>query len=75
MAELEGGRHGLAFASGSATTAVIAELAAPGETILCSDDVYGGTYRYFERVAQGHGISATLRRPGGGPGGRPVPPA
>ena len=59
VAELEGGRHGLAFASGSATTAVIAELAAPGDTILCSDDVYGGTYRYFERVAQSHGISAT----------------
>ncbi|HVQ23084.1 MAG TPA: aminotransferase class I/II-fold pyridoxal phosphate-dependent enzyme [Candidatus Saccharimonadia bacterium] len=59
VAELEGGRHGLAFASGSATTAVIAELAAPGDTILCSDDVYGGTYRYFERVSQGHGISAT----------------
>jgi cystathionine beta-lyase/cystathionine gamma-synthase len=59
VAELEGARHGLAFASGSATTAVIAELAAPGDTILCSDDVYGGTYRYFERVAQGHGISAT----------------
>ncbi|HEY8198578.1 MAG TPA: PLP-dependent transferase, partial [Candidatus Limnocylindrales bacterium] len=48
VAELEGGRHGLAFASGSATTAVIAELAAPGDMILCSDDVYGGTYRYFE---------------------------
>ncbi|MET1232344.1 MAG: PLP-dependent transferase [Candidatus Limnocylindrales bacterium] len=58
VAELEGGRHGLAFASGSATTAAIAELAAPGDTILCSDDVYGGTYRYFDRVAGEHGVTA-----------------
>ena len=57
IAELEGGRHGLAFASGSATTAVIAELAAPGDIILCSDDVYGGTYRFFERVARERGVT------------------
>ena len=59
VAELEGGRFGLAFASGSATTAVIAELAAPGDEILVSDDVYGGTYRYFERVAHEHGVQAS----------------
>jgi len=58
VAELEGGRHGLAFASGSATTAVIAELAAPGDEVLVSDDVYGGTYRYFEQVAREHGVLA-----------------
>ncbi len=58
IAELEGGRHGLAFASGSATTAVIAELAAPGDEILVSDDVYGGTYRFFEQVARPRGVLA-----------------
>jgi cystathionine beta-lyase/cystathionine gamma-synthase len=50
VADLEGGRHGIAFASGSATTSAIAQLAAAGEEILVGDDVYGGTYRYFERV-------------------------
>jgi cystathionine gamma-synthase len=55
VAALEGGTHGFAFASGSAATAAIAELAAPGEEIVVGDDVYGGTYRYLDRV----------RKPGG----------
>ncbi|HEY3334103.1 MAG TPA: PLP-dependent transferase [Candidatus Limnocylindrales bacterium] len=50
VADLEGGRHGIAFASGSAATAAIAQLAAADEEILVGDDVYGGTFRYFERV-------------------------
>nr|MBA2380943.1 PLP-dependent transferase [Chloroflexota bacterium] len=50
VAALERGTHGIAFASGSAATAAIAQLAAPGEEILVGDDVYGGTYRYLERV-------------------------
>jgi cystathionine beta-lyase/cystathionine gamma-synthase len=58
VALLEGARHGLAFASGSATTQVIATLALPGDEILCSDDVYGGTYRYFERVHRPTGVDA-----------------
>jgi cystathionine beta-lyase/cystathionine gamma-synthase len=56
VAALEGGRQGFAFSSGSAATAAIAELAEPGEEIVVGDDVYGGTYRYLERV----------RKPGGG---------
>ena len=55
VAALEGGRHGFAFASGSAATAAIAQLAEPGEEIVVGDDVYGGTYRYLEKV----------RKPGG----------
>ncbi|MEP6637801.1 MAG: PLP-dependent transferase [Chloroflexota bacterium] len=58
IAALEGGTHGIAFASGSATTAAIADLAGPGEEIVVGDDVYGGTYRYFERVHRGKGIDA-----------------
>src|SRR6478672_10382618 len=58
VAALEGGRHGIAFASGSATTAAIAELAGPGEEIVVGDDVYGGTYRYLERVHRDKGIDA-----------------
>ncbi|HEX5241328.1 MAG TPA: PLP-dependent transferase [Candidatus Limnocylindrales bacterium] len=56
VAALEGGGEGIAFASGSATTAAIADLACPDDEIVVGDDVYGGTYRYLERV----------RRPGGG---------
>jgi cystathionine gamma-synthase len=58
IAALEGGRHGIAFASGSATTAAIAELAGPGEEIVVGDDVYGGTFRYLERVRRGAGVDA-----------------
>jgi cystathionine beta-lyase/cystathionine gamma-synthase len=59
IAALEGGTHGLAFASGSATTATIAALARPGERVLCVNDVYGGTYRYFERVLRDMGVEAS----------------
>ena len=61
IAALEGGRHGIAFASGSAATAAIAELAEPGEEVVVGDDVYGGTYRYLERVRRpGGGVSSTF---------------
>src|SRR6478672_1782357 len=50
-----GGRHAIAFSSGSAATAAIAQLAADGDEIVVGDDVYGGTYRYFERVHRPHG--------------------
>ena len=58
VATLEGGRHGIAFSSGSAATAAIAQLAADGDEIVVGDDVYGGTYRYFERVHRPHGVDA-----------------
>jgi cystathionine beta-lyase/cystathionine gamma-synthase len=57
IATLEGGQHGLAFASGSAATAAIAELAAPGDEVVVGDDVYGGTYRYLEKVRKGAGVT------------------
>jgi len=56
VAALEEGSHGIAFASGSAATAAIAELAGPGEEVIASDDVYGGTWRYLERVARPRGV-------------------
>jgi cystathionine beta-lyase/cystathionine gamma-synthase len=58
VAALEGGRHGIAFASGSAVTAALAQLAVPGEEVVVGDDVYGGTYRYFERVHRASGVDA-----------------
>ena len=50
VAALEGGGEGIAYASGSAATAAIAELAGPEDEIVVGDDVYGGTFRYLERV-------------------------
>lgn len=58
VAELEGGAFAIAFASGSAATAAVAELVAPGEEVVLGDDVYGGTFRFFERVARPRGIAA-----------------
>jgi cystathionine beta-lyase/cystathionine gamma-synthase len=58
VASLEGGTTGIAFASGSAATAAIAEFALPGEEVVGSDDVYGGTWRYIERVAGPRGVTA-----------------
>jgi cystathionine gamma-synthase len=56
VAALEGGGEGIAFASGSAATAAIADLAGPDEEIVVGDDVYGGTYRYLERVHRPSGV-------------------
>jgi cystathionine beta-lyase/cystathionine gamma-synthase len=56
IAQLEGGAHGIAFASGSAATAAIADLAGPGDEIVVGDDVYGGTFRYLERVHRPRGV-------------------
>ena len=58
VAALEGAARGLAYASGSAASAAVAQLVLPGEELLVSDDVYGGTYRYFERVLRPTGIEA-----------------
>ena len=57
VAALEGGRHGIAFASGSAATAAIAELAGADQEVLVGDDVYGGTYRYLTKVRAGAGVT------------------
>jgi cystathionine gamma-synthase len=58
VAALEGATHGIAFASGSATTAAIAQFAGAGDEIVVGGDVYGGTYRYFERVHRASGVDA-----------------
>jgi cystathionine gamma-synthase len=58
VAALEGGTHGIAFASGSAVTAALAELAEPGDEVVVGNDIYGGTFRYLERVRRGAGVDA-----------------
>lgn len=50
VASLESGARGFAFASGVAATATILDLLDSGDHVLASDDLYGGTYRLFERV-------------------------
>ncbi|MCE7874321.1 cystathionine gamma-synthase [bacterium CPR1] len=57
LAALEGARHGLAFASGMAATATCAHLLRAGDEVLCSDDVYGGTFRFFTRVMEKFGVT------------------
>ncbi len=50
VADLEGGAAGFAFASGMATTATVLELLDSGSHVIAMDDLYGGSYRLFERV-------------------------
>ena len=50
IADLEGGKAGYAFASGLAATATVLDMLPSGSHVICMDDVYGGTYRLFERV-------------------------
>lgn len=68
VAELEGGSHGIAFASGSAATATLAELVAPGEDVVVGDDVYGGTFRFFDKVARHRGVGSQFVDLSGDPG-------
>ena len=50
IADLEGGSKGYAFASGLAATSTVLDMLDSGSHVICMDDVYGGTYRLFERV-------------------------
>ncbi len=59
LAALEGARHGLAFASGLAATDAILHLLDAGDHVVYSDDVYGGTFRLFDKVFRRHGLSFT----------------
>jgi cystathionine gamma-lyase len=50
VADLEGGTRGYAFASGLAATSTVLDVLDSGSHVICMDDVYGGTFRLFERV-------------------------
>jgi len=50
LADLEGGRTGLAFASGLAASATLLDVLPAGSHVVALDDLYGGTYRLFEGV-------------------------
>jgi cystathionine gamma-synthase len=56
IADLETGEHGIAYASGMAATQNVLYLLDPGDAILISDDLYGGTWRLADRVWRRYGI-------------------
>ena len=56
LAALEGAKYGLAFASGLAATTTLMLMLKAGDHVVCGDDVYGGTYRLFQRVMTDHGL-------------------
>jgi cystathionine beta-lyase/cystathionine gamma-synthase len=56
LALLENGKHGLAFASGVAATVAALQVLKPGDQILAGNDIYGGTYRVFERILRPWGV-------------------
>ncbi|MCB0211859.1 MAG: cystathionine gamma-synthase [Anaerolineae bacterium] len=56
LAALEGAKHGLVFASGLAATDIVMRLMRPGDHIVVGDDVYGGTYRMFDKVLKHYGL-------------------
>jgi O-succinylhomoserine (thiol)-lyase len=57
LASLEDGRFGLAYASGCAATTNVISLLKAGDHVVASDDLYGGTYRLFQKVLTKFGIS------------------
>uniref|UniRef100_A0A8C4VW91 Cystathionine gamma-lyase n=1 Tax=Gopherus evgoodei TaxID=1825980 RepID=A0A8C4VW91_9SAUR len=60
VAALDGAKYCLAYASGLAATMNIAHLLKMGDTVICMDDVYGGTNRYFRKVASRMGVKITF---------------
>jgi cystathionine gamma-lyase len=60
IAALEGGDHGLVFASGLAATNTVMNMLKSGDHVVCMDDVYGGTYRIFDKVWRDCGMDFTF---------------
>jgi cystathionine beta-lyase/cystathionine gamma-synthase len=63
IAALEGGRFGFAFGSGCAATTTVLHLLSAGDHVVAGDDLYGGTYRIFERVMKQLGIETSYVDP------------
>jgi cystathionine gamma-lyase len=59
IAHLEGGKRGHAFASGLASIDAVMKLLSPGDHVIAGDDMYGGTYRLFDKVLRRYGIEFT----------------
>ncbi len=57
VAALEGGRHGFAFSSGMGCLDSIMKLFKAGDHIICGENVYGGTFRLFDKILQNFGLT------------------
>jgi len=60
LAALESGKFCATFASGSAATATVLHLLKAGDHVVCSNDVYGGTFRLFTKVLKNNGLDFTF---------------
>ncbi len=60
LAALEGGKRGFAFASGCAAATTLLHTLRPSDHVVSGDDVYGGTYRIFDRVMKPLGIASSF---------------
>jgi cystathionine gamma-lyase len=60
LAALENGKHGLCFASGMAAIDCIVKLLEPGDEVVSTNDLYGGSYRIFTKVFAKYGIKFTF---------------
>lgn len=56
IAAIENGKHGMAFASGLAAMDAVMKLLQPGDEILATDDLYGGSYRLFTKIFEAYGL-------------------
>lgn len=56
FASIENGNHGLAFGSGLAAIDAVVKLLKPGDEVISTNDLYGGTYRLFTKIFEGFGI-------------------
>jgi cystathionine beta-lyase len=56
LAALENGNHGLCFASGLAATDAVIKTLKPGDEVLSTNDLYGGTYRIFTKIFEQYGL-------------------
>ena len=56
LAALENGSHGLCFSSGMASIDAVVKLLGPGDEVISTNDLYGGTYRLFTRIFEGFGV-------------------
>uniref|UniRef100_A0A671Z2V4 Cystathionine gamma-lyase n=1 Tax=Sparus aurata TaxID=8175 RepID=A0A671Z2V4_SPAAU len=60
VAALDGAKYCLALASGLAATVTITHMLKAGDGIVCMDDVYGGTNRYFQKIARELGLEVSF---------------